>query len=92
MGRRGYVYAHKDTVAGNEMIISATGIKFGGFYLNGSADGDTITIKDGGTTIFSTAAGAGAVISIILNVPIACTTSLLSTLGDTGACSVFYTT
>lgn len=84
-----FVFAHKDTVGGAEMIVSASAAKFGGFFLNGSA-ASTLIIKDGATTILSTSAAANVLISVILPAPIACTTSLLATCSGDGFYSVFF--
>jgi len=91
MSKYGYVYAHKDTVAGAEMVVSADPIKFGGFTLNGSAGSATLNILDGAVTIYATSAGANGMISEVLSVPVACTTSLLATCSGTGHYSVFFT-
>lgn len=91
MSKYGFVYVHKDTVAGGEMIASSTAAKFGGFTLNGSAGSATLNILDGATTIYATSAGADSKISVVLPAPIACTTSLLATCSGTGFYSVFFT-
>lgn len=85
------VYAYKSTVAGGEMVVSSGPAKFGGFILNGSS-ASTIIIKDGTTTILTTSAAANVYIKSVLEVPIACTTSLLSTCSGNGFYSVFLTT
>ena len=92
MSKGRVVYAHQDTVAGAEMIVSATGLKFGGFFLNGSAGSATLSILDGTVIMVKTSAGADANITVNLDAPIACTTSLLATCSGTGFYSVFFTT
>ena len=85
-----FVYAHKDTVAGGEMIVNAEAAKFGGFTLNGSAGSSTLSILDGAVIVMQTSAGANAMINVNLEVPIAFTTSLLATCSGTGYYSVFH--
>lgn len=87
---RDRVFAHKDTVAGGEMVVSADAAKFGGFFLNGSAGSATLSILDGAVIICQTSAGANANILVNLDTPIACTTSLLATCSGTGFYTVFY--
>lgn len=83
---RGRVYAHKDTVGGAEMTLTAS--KFGGFMLNGSAGSSTLTIYDGAVLLVSTSAGANGIIREIYDVPVACTTSILGTCSGTGYYSI----
>lgn len=87
MGKIHSAYAHVDTVGGASLTLDAQ--KFGGFFLNGSDGGSTLAIKDGATTILSTSAAANALISIVLDVPIAHSTSLLAVCSGTGFYSVF---
>lgn len=87
MGRSFTVYAHKSTVGGAELTLSAQ--KFGGFILNGSAGSSTLNIYDGAILIAKTSAGANEMIAVNFAAPIAATTSLLATCSGTGFYSVF---
>ncbi len=83
---KGFVYAHKDAVAGAEQTLVAG--KFGGFMLNGSAGSSTLTLYDGTVLLVDTSAGANVVIREIYDAPIACTTSILGTCSGTGYYSI----
>ena len=89
MARGSFVFAPISTVAGNGITVAVgSGQLFGGFFLNGSAGGETITIKDGATTILTTSAGATAFIPVVLAAPIRCS-QIVATCSGTGFYSVF---
>lgn len=83
------VYVPISTVGGAGITVAtATGQLFGGFFLNGSAGGETITVKNSATTIITTSAGVGAFISVNLATPVRCS-QIVATCSGTGFYSVF---
>lgn len=89
MGNRQFVYAHEDTVGGAGITVTG---KWGGFVLNGSGGGSTITVKDGTVTVYATSAGADVQIPLTLAVPVAFTGGIVASISGTGFYSVLYTT
>ena len=84
------VYLPVSTVAGAGITIAtASGQLLGGFILNGSAGGETLTVKNGATTIITTSAGANAFISLNLATPVRCS-QIVATCSGTGFYTVFY--
>lgn len=59
-----HVFIPISTVGGATITVGTAGHIFGGFSLNGSGGGTTITIINGTATIMSTSAGANALISV----------------------------
>jgi len=91
MNRRS-VYTPISTTAGAGITVAvASGNKFGGFFLNGSAGGETITVKNGTTTILTTSAAANAFIPVVLAVPINLS-QIVATCSGTGFYTIFITT
>lgn len=89
MKRGQIVYTPISTVGGAGITVAtASGQLFGGFFLNGSAGGETITIKNSATTIFTTSAAANVFISNVLPSPITLT-QIVATCSGTGFYSVF---
>ena len=89
MARGSFVYAPISTTGGNGITVATgTGQLFGGFFLNGSAGGDTITVKNGTVTILSTSAAANALIVVNLDSPIRLS-QIVATCSGTGFYSVF---
>lgn len=88
MSKNRAVFAYTKTVGGNSVTVpTANGVVFGGFIMNGSGGGSTVTVKDGSTTLFSTSAGADAYITYNPPQPIACPDGIAVTCSGTG----FYT-
>ena len=89
MSRRAWSYAPTSTVGGATITVATkNGTLFGGFVLNGSAGGTTITVYNSATLIITTSAGANAFIPVVLATPIACT-QIVATCSGTGYYSVF---
>ena len=83
------VFVPISTVGGAGITVAtATGQLFGGFFLNGSAGGETLTVKNGATTIITTSAGVGAFISVNLATPVRCS-QIVATCSGTGFYTVF---
>jgi len=83
------VFVPISTVGGAGITVAtATGQLFGGFFLNGSAGGETLTVKNGATTIITTSAGANAFISVNLATPVRCS-QIVATCSGTGFYTVF---
>lgn len=90
MARDNFVYAPKSTVGGATITLSTgSGTLFGGFFLNGSAGGTTITVYNSATLIISTSMGANAFVNVNLNNPVALT-QIVATCSGTGYYTVFY--
>jgi len=89
MARGNIVYRPISTTAGSGITVAtASGTLWGGFVVNGSAGGETITIKNSATTIITTSAGANAYITLVLNNPVAFS-QIVATCSGTGFYSVF---
>jgi hypothetical protein len=83
----GLVFQPISTVGGATITVSsAYGNIFGGAYLNGSAGGTTLVVRNGAVAILSTSAGAAALIPIY-PAPTACPNGIVATCSGTG----FYT-
>ena len=89
MSRGSFVYEPISTVGGAGITVAVgSGTLLGGFFLNGSAGGETITINNGATTIYSTSAAANVAINVNLASPIACS-QIVATCSGTGFYTVF---
>lgn len=89
---KSHVYTILSTVGGAGITVAtASGQKFGGFFVNGSAGGETITIKNSATTVITTTVAANVFASAVLPVPIAMA-QIVATCSGTGFISVFFTT
>ncbi|MBU2052505.1 hypothetical protein KKH13_04850 [Patescibacteria group bacterium] len=89
MSRGSFVYRPISTVGGAGITVATgSGTLYGGFFLNGSAGGETLTIKNGATIIAITSAGANVFISVVLPSPIALS-QIVATCSGTGFYSVF---
>lgn len=89
MSRGSFVYVPISTVGGAGITVAvASGQMFGGFFLNGSAGGETITIKNSATTIYTTSAAANVAINVNLAAPVACS-QIVATCSGTGFYTVF---
>jgi len=89
MARGAFSYRPISTVGGAGITVAvASGQLFGGFFLNGSAGGETLTIKDSATTIAITSAAANVFISVVLPSPIALD-QIVATASGTGFYTVF---
>ena len=87
---RGTIYVPVSTVGGATITVAkSSGKQFGGFFLNGSAGGTTITILNSATTIYATSAGAAAMITLNLAAPVSLT-QLIATCSGTGYYTLFY--
>ena len=84
----GYTFIPVSTVGGAAMTVATgTGPLFGGFILNGSAGGCTLTVKDSATTLLTTSAAASALISVMQMNPIRCN-PIVTTVSGTGFYSI----
>lgn len=89
MARGSIVYRPISTVGGAGITVAvASGQLFGGFFLNGSAGGETLTVKNSATTIFITSAAANVFISEVFASPVALA-QIVATCSGTGFYSVF---
>lgn len=89
MGYKGYTYVPISTVAGSGITVATgSGQLFGGFFLNGSAGGETLTVKNNTTTILTTSAAANVFIPVVLATPVALS-QIVATCSGTGYYTVF---
>ena len=92
MGLHTTIYTPISTVGGAGITVAvSSGNKFGGFFLNGSAGGETLTVKNGATTILTTSAAANVFIPVVLAAPVALS-QIVATASGTGFYSIFFST
>lgn len=85
------VYIHVTTAGGADITIASSAVGWGGFILNGSAGGCTLTLKDSvGTTFYTTSAAATVIIPVVFAAPVVLN-GLTATASGTGAYSVLVT-
>ena len=78
------------TVGGAGITVATSSGRFlCGFYLNGSADGTTLTIKNGSTTIITTSAAAAILLCQPFCVPVICSSGIVATCSGTGSYTLF---